>query len=220
MSPSRLAVADVAIDRLLAEQGFRSPAATTRAREVLEADGLTRPGKSRISIEKTARVQALLRATLIPVCADGVCSGIASERPQERVEVEPADCAICHGSNNQRAVALLARAALNSAVNRVVIIGGTPTGHRELTRLLEGSRLEVRFVDGSAGRHDAKSARANCAWADLLVIWASTPLPHKVSNLYKPDACPKKRLTVDQRGLEGVAWTLIEHLDRLALSTP
>ena len=55
----------------------------------------------------------------------------------------------------------------------------------------------------------------DCAWADLLVIWAPTPLPHKVSGLYRSDVCfVPRRVTVHRRGIEALATEVCDHLAR------
>jgi hypothetical protein len=49
------------------------------------------------------------------------------------------------------------------------------------------------------------------------VIWAPTPLPHKVSDLYRPETCDvRRRVTVHRRGIEALATEVIDHLSRPA----
>jgi hypothetical protein len=51
---------DVDIEAWLSAEGFDLPGARARARESLEAAGLTRPGKTRMSAEKETRARTLL----------------------------------------------------------------------------------------------------------------------------------------------------------------
>jgi hypothetical protein len=68
-------------------------------------------------------------------------------------------------------------------------------------------------VDGTSNLPNGTDALRDCAWADLLVIWAPTPLPHKVSTLYRAEVCGVgHRVTVHRRGIEALAAEVVEHL--------
>lgn len=85
----------------------------------------------------------------------------------------------------------------------------------EMERTLAGGPLELRFVDGTSNLPNGADALRDCAWADLLVIWAPTPLPHKVSGLYRPEVCvTSRRVTVHRRGIEALAMEVVERLSR------
>jgi len=84
--------------------------------------------------------------------------------------------------------------------------------YAELDRTL-GRDLQLRFVDGTSNLPNGTDALRDCAWADLLVIWAPTPLPHKVSTLYRAEVCAVgHRVTVHRRGIEALAAEVVEHL--------
>ena len=84
--------------------------------------------------------------------------------------------------------------------------------YAELERTL-GRDLQLRFVDGTNNLPNGTDALRDCAWADLLVIWAPTPLPHKVSTLYRAEVCGvAHRVTVHRRGIEALAAEVVEHL--------
>lgn len=75
-----------------------------------------------------------------------------------------------------------------------------------------GRAFELRFVDGTSNLPNGAGALRDCAWADLLIIWAPTPLPHKVSDLYRAEVCGvAHRVTVHRRGIEALAATVVEH---------
>jgi hypothetical protein len=70
-------------------------------------------------------------------------------------------------------------------------------------------------VDGTSKLPNGSDALRDCAWADLLVVWAPTPLPHKVSGLYRPEVCGvARRVTVHRRGIEALATEVCDHLSR------
>jgi len=203
--------ADIAIADLLHGEGFRRPESVTAARAALEAAGLTRPGKQRIATEKLERARDALGLALVRHCASAECKAAVADDGRQPVEVERAHCTVCSGSNNVRALRRMAALCAGSAIRRVLVIGGRPPAYAEMQRTL--SDLELRFVDGTGNLPDGAAALRDCAWADLLVIWAPTPLPHKVSSLYRTDVCAvPHRVTVHRRGIEALAAEVIEHL--------
>lgn len=57
--------------------------------------------------------------------------------------------------------------------------------------------------DGQTGR----DAKADLAWADIVVVWDGTELDHKVSRLYT-DARDRRVVTCQRRGIAALAATL------------
>jgi hypothetical protein len=148
--------------------------------------GLSRPAKSGIAAAKADAVAALLADRFVPVCGRGDCQADAEAAGDARTTVAAAtaaDCAMCQGSSNARAVDALVAALHDAGLNRLCVVGGSPTAHTSLTRLAAG-RIELRLIDGTASR-SAAQAKADLAWADLVAIWGSTILSHKVSALYR-----------------------------------
>lgn len=206
---------DLAIDDLLRNEGFGSTHARAAAREVLEAAGLTRPGKQRIAAEKLNRARDALNAAIVAHCSKPECMAAVAHDARRSVEVEPAHCSICTGSNNRRALRRMAHACAAAGVHRLLIVGGRPPAYVELERTLAGAPLELRFVDGTQHLPNLNDALQDCAWADLLVVWAPTPLPHKVSLLYRAEVCNvAHRVMVHRRGLEALAGEVVTHLSR------
>ncbi|MDP9468963.1 MAG: hypothetical protein M3P32_09545 [Chloroflexota bacterium] len=205
-------MSDTAIADLLSSEGFRSTAAVATARRALESAGLTRPGKSRISDEKLDRARDAIGRLLVRHCSSPACMAQMAEDGREPVEVERARCSVCSGSNNTRALRRMASACAGAGVRRVLVVGGRPPMYAELERTL-GRDLQLRFVDGTNNLPNGADALRDCAWADLLVIWAPTPLPHKVSSLYRSEVCGvSHRVTVHRRGLEALAAEVVQHL--------
>ncbi len=199
---------DVPIDELLATLGFGAPEARRLARQVIEERGLTNPRKSRIATSKTDDVRAALAERLIPACVRDVCRADAARTGLLVVDAaSPTDCAICHGSANRaeldRAIAEMLRAGLR----RLVVVGGSPGTREDLLRLV-ADRIEVRLVSGT-DRRTSRDAKADLAWANLVVIWGSTELDHKVSNLYTIGSATPV-VVCPRRGISALAATMLD----------
>jgi hypothetical protein len=205
-------MADTAIAELLRAEGFRSADAIAQARAALETAGLTRPGKSRMADEKLDRARDALGRSLVRHCSSPDCTSAVADDGRQPVEVERAHCSVCSGSNNTRALRRMESACSAAGVRRVLVVGGRPPMYAEIEGI-PGRNLGLRFVDGTSNLPNGADALRDCAWADLLVIWAPTPLPHKVSSLYRADVCGvAHRVTVHRRGIEALAAEVVEHL--------
>jgi hypothetical protein len=81
--------------------------------------------------------------------------------------------------------------------------------HGELGQLFAGQGLQFTYVDGASGTYTAKDAANHLRWAQVVVVWGSTPLPHKVSKLYTDDPPANVRvIQVSRRGIEAVCQEL------------
>jgi hypothetical protein len=205
---------DTAIAELLRGEGFVAPRSQAAARGVLESAGLTRPGKERMADEKLDRARDALSRRVVRHCSDKACVEAVAEDGRQPLETDKAHCSICSGSNNTRALRRMAASCATAGVRRVLIVGGRPPVWSEMERTLQ-SGLDLRFVDGTSNLPGGADAARDCAWADLLVVWAPTPLPHKVSGLYKPEVCVvPRRVVVHRRGIEALAMEVVDHLSR------
>jgi hypothetical protein len=205
-------MADTAIADLLREEGFRSTLSVVTARAVLEAAGLTRPGKTRIADEKLDRARDAIGRTLVRHCSSPECVASVTTDERQPVEVDRPQCSVCSGSNNTRALRRMRSACAAAGIKRLLVVGGRPPMYAEIADTLGGD-LDLRFVDGTSNLPNGTGALRDCAWADLLVIWAPTPLPHKVSGLYRAEVCDvPHRVTVHRRGIEALAAEVVEHL--------
>jgi hypothetical protein len=205
-------MADLAIADLLQGEGFRKPDAQASARAALEAAGLTRPGKQQMAAEKLDRARDAIGLSIVRHCSDPACVAAVAEDERQPVEVDRAKCSVCSGSNNTRALRRMAAACRDAAIGRVLVVGGRPPMYVEMERVL-AEVVDLRFVDGTSHLPSLTDALRDCAWAELLVIWAPTPLPHKVSGLYRPDVCAvARRVTVHRRGIEALAMEVVKHL--------
>lgn len=200
---------DIGIQTFLQDEGFEGEAGLT-ARAVLESTGFTRPGKKRIALSKLPEARSTLHQALVRVCGAQTCIPINDGRAV--VRVASSACEICGGSRNGQAGRLAMQAMLDNNLRHLLVLGGSRETRAELGRLLHG--IEVRSIDGTAGTRASPTVEADLNWADLLMIWAGTPLPHKVSKPYT-DGARRLRLTmitVPRHGVEALCLEILRHL--------
>jgi hypothetical protein len=208
--------ADFEIPAFLAEVGYTDEDSQAVARAILELAGLTRAGKSRMAGEKRERALEALDAALVRACAAPACIRRAEQLGAGKAIVEvPAEaCPSCKGSDNRRAMAELAARLPGLGVSHLLVLGGTPVLHAKMAELLrrEGSPLELRYVDGTSAVFTRDDANHVLRWADAVAVWASTPLPHKVSTLFTDAQAARDGVpvvTVTQRGIAGFCQQLL-----------
>jgi hypothetical protein len=113
---------------------------------------------------------------------------------------------------NRREALALIEAFAEAGKSRLLVVGGGPGTAEELTSLL-GDAIDLRIVDGESHRN-ATQAQSELAWADVVAIWGSTILPHKVSKLYTDRRAEyrDKLCTVTRRGAAALCKTVIDKL--------
>lgn len=197
------------ITSFLDAEGFTSPKAQQAARQLLEAEKLTHAGKQALANEKLDRARQLLHDSFLCYCGDAGCLALAPRDNRQPIEVTGSACEICGGSNNRRAAELLVKRLAGLQISRLLVLGGTATQHAELTKLLPG--LELRCIDGASGKQTKRDATTNLEWAQVLVVWGATPLPHKVSRLYTADPPPHVRVVkFAKRGIESLCSEVLK----------
>ena len=206
---------DVDIDAWLSTEGFDLPEGRTRAREALEAAGLTRAGKARMSAAKEERARSVLDEQLFKHCATPACVAAAARSGRAPVRTgHRTACASCGGSDNRRAEEALLEACQRAGVRRLGIVGGSPSVREELRDALS-PRLELRLVDGTE-RRTLNQARLDLEWADLVLLWGASELDHRVSTLYTgaPPALRRKLVHTSRRGIAALLEAAVVHLSR------
>jgi hypothetical protein len=175
--------ADANIADILQAMGMGGAGLGSRARALLEAAGLTRPGKTRISTVKLADVADTLRSHFVLVCGDERCAGIPPSELERVVSVEP-PCSVCGGSEIRRACVSLESRLRSRGLERfrLMVVGGSPAAQAQITELTPRG-IEFRFAYGSRGRKAAEVKR-DVEWADALLVWVSTEMAHAVSAPY------------------------------------
>ena len=197
--------ADTDIEQWLASEGIVDRASRIEAMVVLAQAGLTRAGKQRMANHKLAAARAALWAGVTPVCADAACRAAIGSALLPIVTTARDRCVVCGGSNTKRAVKRMLEACEAAELRRILLLGGGKASHAELRAALNGSAVEMRMIDGAEGSPSNKTALPDLEWAQLCVVWASTPLPHRVSQNYteqRPRDLPL--ITVARRGVEAL----------------
>lgn len=180
--------------------GFGGDPAT--AEWVLESAGLSRPAKKAIHPDKLDAAAEALAAAFCWVCGRGDCKEEAKRIAAGRTIVpaaDPSQCQVCGGSVNQWTIDEMVAACRKRGWGRLCVVGGSPNARDEVKRCLDG-RLALRAFDGTIAR-TRKQARADLAWADVVVVWGSSQLNHKVSNLYTGP----KVVTLHRRSIQELA---------------
>jgi hypothetical protein len=113
-------------------------------------------------------------------------------------------------TSQERAAARMTAALRAKDIRRVLVVGGAPSTREHLLRLTAGA-VEVRCVDGEA-RPQARVAAAQKRWADLVVIWSSTILAHRVSNHYQAEPGVQQVIVV-RRGVGSLCNALAERYE-------
>ncbi|WP_437877559.1 hypothetical protein [Sorangium sp. So ce513] len=142
-------------------------------------------------------------------CAE--CAKLPVKAGVRVVEAGPdAVCDMCGSSANKRAALAMIEAFRARGLRRLLVVGGGPGTAEDLRQLLAGE-VDIRIVDGEGHRNAAK-AEADLRWADVVAVWSSTILSHKVSKLYtdRRDAFRDKLVTVPRRGVAALCMAVAE----------
>ena len=187
-------------EQLLRSLGYGGPLADVDV--LLERAGLSRAGRRAIHPDKTKAVEAVLDEHFVLHCGRGDCQMAAAADAGSRslcIASGPEFCSVCGGSAATQAIDEMCRACEAAGWKRLCVLGGSPTAREQLSGRV-GRRLELRLVDGLAAR-SGKQASSDIAWADHVVIWATTQLNHSAS---KPYEGPKVSVAWN-RGLRSLA---------------
>ena len=199
---------DESIETVLADLGLTG-AAATRAREVLDAQGVTNERKQRVAINKRARLEGVIAERFARFCE--TCSTRTDAGGRELVLVPREYCEHCGGSDNARALDEAAERLSAAGLRRLVVVGGSAAFREEFGAL--GDRLELRLVDG-IGRRTKADAKTDVEWADVVVICGATELAHKVSSLYTGDPEVRGKLVrTSRRGVAAIAGDIAHHAE-------
>ena len=206
--------ATLSIQALLTELGYGHPNATELAITTMAQASLVNLRRDSIDASKRDVCAATL-ATLYRRLCDNCATSIPDLPPDPRIRVPVAnrsDCEDCRGSANRSAIKRLAARFRQDGRKRLVVVGGSP-GVCGALKDEWPDDLELRVVDGTK-RNGAAAARGDLAWADVVVIWASSELHHTVSGTYMargPDR--SKVIIVHKRGVESLAEALLARRD-------
>lgn len=141
-----------------------------------------------MAVHKEPAAEESLEAHLAFHCSDAMCQENLHEQerqvsePRALILVERDACEVCGGSTDRRALIEMASTMQERGLTQVVVVGGTEQKMARI-RNLSPSSIKWRFVDGLRNVNE-RDASSDLRWGDIVIIWATTPLPHRVSNLY------------------------------------
>lgn len=202
---------DVPIAKMLRRLGVVEAAAQETARAALIGGGLIANAKKvNILAAKSERARALLGESFQWHCSDGDCRSAAANGGTPPLLVDKAACSFCGGSKDRAALAEIARAMIEARKRHILVVGGTDAKEREIEEK-SPPEIEWRVIKGKTG-HPDRYYRNHREWADLVVIWGSTELSHKVSAHFdgKGDVGV---ITVRRRGIATLANEVARHLE-------
>ena len=182
-----------------------SPAEDKGLAALYEA-GLTRPGKSRIAEPKVARAAEVIRAAIVRSCHKQACRRKAECDGRIVIKVAAEYCDGCGGKGNRTAVLEMLNAMRRTGRMKLLVVGGAPNSRGQLEELC-GRECELRLLtaEDKPGR---RTSDKHVAWADIVVIWASTQVPHKMTRAIRgPHVIP-----CGQRGVAALAREVTQHL--------
>ncbi len=202
---------DISIARMFKDFGIATPGAQRAARESLASAGIIsrRPNRTNIAAEKVGRSRDVLEAAFLWHCGNGDCRRQAEASLS--LLVDQAHCSICGGSKDRSSLTAMASALAVHHVSKVLVVGGTEAKTREI-REKSPPGIEWRFVDGTKSKDD-RYYRPARLWADIIVIWGSTVLDHRVSDHFEAKG-DHRVITVTRRSIGALADAVVEHLNR------
>ena len=209
IDPRERFMQDVSLAELLSGHGFEGKNADM-ALDLLRERGLTRPGKKRIAISKTDNVVTALNEAFIRVCRKDACTRRSAGDLRKQVRMEDARyCYICGGQDNRRAVDEMLSAMRCRGVKKLLVAGGSPSTRNELDRLCNTS-CELRFITDEDSSADKKIIPQR-DWADIVVIWKSTQISHKMTTALRRSP---NVITVTRRGITALADAVCEWAEK------
>ncbi len=147
-------------------------AGTESARRLMEA----------LETRDIAGLRSALERRLVLLCGSPGCAAPAGAAV---IEVSPARCELCGGSEIQRAATRFIQACAAAGIARVRFVGGSPNYRTQLEALFPGrGPLTVRTTAGDR-RVPLHRSKAQQRSDDLVIIWGATELDHATSGAYR-----------------------------------
>lgn len=209
---------DIAIDTMLAGFGI-AHSEFDQARAALFEWGVIqrRPDRVNIAGSKCGPAREVLELLFLWHCNNGECRQTARDDIDDAGDnglalllVQQSACEICGGSPSARSLERMAAALDAAGRSRILVVGGTERKEREIRQKSPVS-IEWRFVDGKVARDD-RYYQPDRDWAQIIVIWQSTPLDHRVSAHFDGKG-DERVITVRRRGVAALAGEVVRHLN-------
>lgn len=174
--------------------------------DVLYHARLTRPGKGRIANAKLPLAEKVIREAIFRTCHKQACREKARGDGRVVIDVAAKHCDSCGGEDNRTAVVEMLETMRHCGHTKLLVVGGAPNTRRELQTLCtEPCDLRFLTAEQNPGR---KTSDKHVAWADVVVIWASTPIPHKMTQAIRGPHV----ITCGQRGVAALARGVTRYL--------
>lgn len=197
-------------ERLLMEQGYSDPVAQARAIQLMVEAGLTTPTKKNIAAHKSNDCQQLLARSLIRLCHRCRSTDGGSREPVPAGD--RSECEVCGGSAQNTAMQALVAGFRSRGLTRLVVVGGSPELRAQLQRAWPAD-LELRLVTAERS-HNRQQSFDNLTWADCVLVWGSTELAHRISDLYtKGEIGREKVVEIHRRSIEAMAGEIVQWLE-------
>ena len=215
--PPRAPPAALDLRTALATAGFGAdPAAAFAA--LLRDPAAAPRALAATSVRGPEAFTTLLAERLRTVCHHADCRALAAASHWVVVDGTPAACAVCHGSDNDRAYARLSRAWREAGLGKLIVVGGAEDSFAELRRHNETHKHpDLRLVEGGH-RPDKRQARDLCRGADLVVLWGSTQVHHAETEVWSSAAhaqdTPALTMGNGQRGVKALAEAVLDWVAR------
>ena len=172
----------ISLAEALVARGLGDPEEQAQALAALASTESARRLMETLETRDLAGLRSALERRLALVCGRPGCAAPAGAAV---IEVSPARCELCGGSEIQRAATRFMQACEAAGVVRVRFVGGSPNYRTQLEALFPGrGPLTVRTTAGDR-RVPLHRSKAQQRSDDLVVIWGATELDHATSGAYR-----------------------------------
>ena len=168
------------------------------------------PDRLNTSCDKVNRAQQVLSEQFLWHCNNGECrrEAAAQNTVKPLLLVEQRACHICDGNPSVKALQNMAEIAIDAGKSRILIVGGTEKKEREILGKCSGL-VQWRFIDGKKARDD-RYYRSHRKWAEIIIIWQSTPVDHRVSEHFDGKG-DDRVVTLRRRGIAALVDEVVRH---------
>jgi len=172
----------ISLAEALVARGLSDPDEQAQAVAALTGTESARRLMESLETRDIVGLRSALERRLALVCGSSGCSAPAGAAV---IEVSPARCELCGGSEIQRAATRFIQACEAAGVARVRFVGGSPNYRTQLEALFpRRGPLTVHTTAGDR-RVPLHRAKAQQRSDDLVVIWGATELDHATSGAYR-----------------------------------
>ena len=205
---------DIPINAMLSDMGIIDPESQETAIERMKSADLISKRRKRANIASAKRkaVESCLKESFAWRCNGGDCKAAAQASGRPSLAVDKKRCSYCNGSSDEAALRQMAEVMASRGLSQLLVVGGTDKKWQEIKAKSGGLKIEWRFIDGTVARDD-RYYRSDRNWANIIVIWSSTPLDHRVSKHFTGRS-DDRVITADRRSIAALCQSVIRRLQR------